>query len=146
MRRIITAGLAVIWTVIIFSFSIQSGEESGSLSFGITDFIHQYITLFYSNLSVETLHIIIRKSAHVIEYAILGYLYADVWNQYKIPYWLFPIAGLIISLLDEAIQLYSPNRGASLIDAILFDFSGYLISGIILLIVNKNKTNNLTSL
>ncbi len=146
MKKIITIGSAIIWTIIIFSFSIQNGEESGSLSLGITDYLHQYLILVLPNLSVETLHIIIRKSAHVIEYAILGYLYARVWNLIRIPYWIFPIAGLVISLLDETIQMYSVNRGPSLVDALFFDLSGFLLCGIITLIVLKNKLKNLTSL
>ena len=131
MKRIINLIFAILWTLHIFSFSLQTGESSGSLSLSITDYLYRYTILIFPNLSVDTLHIILRKSAHVIEYLILGCLYLKIWIDYRLFKWLFVIAGLAVALLDEGIQLFIIGRGPSLFDAIFFDFLGFLIGGVI---------------
>jgi VanZ family protein len=58
--------------------------------------------------------------------------------QFKINRYVIIIPGLIIALIDEGIQIISVDRGPSLIDALLFDFPGYLI-GIFIIVMFYKK-------
>ncbi|MBQ6814682.1 MAG: VanZ family protein [Lachnospiraceae bacterium] len=73
--------LTIIWMIVIFIFSAQSGDTSGNMSGGLTDFI---VSIIYSDFEefspetqieiLDTFHYIIRKGAHFTEFAILGLL------------------------------------------------------------------------
>ena len=142
MKKYVYLILAFAWTAIIFSFSVQSGEISSSLSSGLTAWIHHIIRNIIPNLSIDTLHIVIRKGAHAFEYMILGIIYALTGVEYKFRIWLFPLCGLLVALADELIQTLAIERGPSLIDALLFDFPGYIIGGLIILLLYRIKTKN----
>jgi len=76
---------------------------------------------------------IIKKTAHVGEYAILYFL---LWRAIK-KGWIIPLVlGLIYALSDEYHQSFVPGRTATLRDA-GFDLSGMLI----MLYALKNKWN-----
>lgn len=73
--------LTIVWMIVIFIFSGQSGEDSAGLSGGITEFVISVIYRDYDSYSQEkqmeiadTVHYIIRKGAHFTEYAVLGFL------------------------------------------------------------------------
>lgn len=73
--------LTIVWMIVIFIFSGQSGEDSAGLSGEITEFVISVVYSDYDSYSTEkqmeiadTVHYIIRKGAHFTEYAILGIL------------------------------------------------------------------------
>ncbi len=136
---LLLAALILSNMALIFFFSAESGEDSGSRSAGVTDTILKIICPDFDELSqdeqqsVETrVHHLVRKTAHFLEYAVLGFLAACLllWLKHfsvcKIhPWqaWVFPAAlGLLYAVSDEVHQIFS-HRGARVTD-VLIDFAG----------------------
>ena len=73
------------WMAVIFLFSAQDAEASSSLSSG---FLHRFILIFLPEQAtgneelVHTLGFLIRKAAHMTEYAILAILAFAQLRQY----------------------------------------------------------------
>lgn len=166
--------LTILWMIVIFIFSSQSGDTSANLSGGITEAIVSTIIPNYDSYSpdkqlhiLENTNFIIRKAAHFTEYAILGIFscltlltYACNKNiLYKtdnIKKIMFNIifASLIFSALyaisDEIHQGFSKNRSPAIAD-VLLDSSGALFgilpTTLFFYIVHiKNKLNNYTKI
>lgn len=75
----------------------------------------------------DWLDFILKKSAHVTEYAILYALLRfglEKTRFHKLPLFI----ALIYAFLDETHQLFVPGRGGTLRDAILFDTLGAFLS------------------
>ena len=74
-------------------------------------------------------HRIVRKLAHLVEYALLGAHLALspmlLPTSSRVSYPIAFLFGGVVALLDEGIQHFVPGRGASLSDA-LIDYVGYL--------------------
>ncbi|MGL6009792.1 MAG: VanZ family protein [Culicoidibacterales bacterium] len=82
--RTIGAGLLVVaWSAFIFSRSLQTGAESGSLSGEFVKIIIELFPQITSNFSIDQLQFFIRKLAHVSEYAILGFFLWVFWLHMK---------------------------------------------------------------
>jgi len=64
---------------------------------------------------VELIHAIIRKGAHVFEYAVLAML----WRRAVGSSWLALALSVITASLDEFHQSFEPGRGASIYDVLL---------------------------
>ena len=71
--------LTIVWMIVIFIFSSQTGDMSANLSGGITEAIVKFLVPDFKSFSPEKqleildiAHLIIRKGAHFTEYAILG--------------------------------------------------------------------------
>lgn len=119
-RRLI---IAILWTLVIFVFSLQNGEDSLSLSLV---FFNALASVFpqLSDPSIQAFTVTaIRKVAHFTEYFILGALYAKA--DPDTPLDLLEI-GLFIPFLDEGLQNFVDGRGSSLIDVVI-DLAGYCL-------------------
>ena len=85
--------------------------------------------------------ILVRKSAHFLEFALLGLLWGGLSRVKKLRApWLY---GLAVAITDEVIQYFVPGR-APLISDVALDYAGYLfgfflIVGIVALIRRKSK-------
>jgi len=121
--------LALLWTLLIFAFSMQSGDESVLTSNIIVDLLAIVFPSLKDPEHLMLVILIIRKTAHFTEYFILGYFYT---KAYKETSWdKILMVGWFIPILDEGIQLFTPGRSASPVD-ILIDMSGYLTALIVL--------------
>ena len=116
--------LSVLWIVVIFSFSFQSGDESGKLSGGIVAWV---AGLFFPEdfAHIELVHFLVRKAAHFTEYFILGVLLSLTvreakWKSVLLVPW---IMGTCVACCDETIQLFSDGRAGQITDVML-DSSG----------------------
>jgi VanZ family protein len=138
---ILLAVLILSTMAVIFFFSAESGEESGSRSAGVTDAI---LKITHPNLdslpreeqqSIEaSVHHLVRKTAHFLEYAFLAFLttclllwlkHFSVFRIRPWQVWVFPAAlGLLYAISDEVHQIFS-HRGARVTD-VLIDFAGTL--------------------
>lgn len=126
---------AIIWMVFIFVMSHTVGTVSSQQSNFIADIIIQYLKIDYSFLTF-----IIRKIAHMSEYAILLLLlYFGITKIYTYKYSLF--ISLFITFIyacsDEIHQLFIPGRSGQFTD-VLIDTSGALI--MLLIIYNYKLT------
>lgn len=127
--------------VMIFSFSSESREDSGDRSRAVTTAIARILNPSFDDMTdeeqtaaVERIHGVVRKTAHFLEYALLGFLSAGLllllrrfgWAKLPCLYlWLIPAAFcLLYATSDELHQLFV-DRGARVKDVIL-DFCGAL--------------------
>lgn len=124
---------SILLMVIIFSFSNQTGEQSGSLSSMIVLWIQ-------NNLHITIPEIFIRKTAHMCEYAVLCFTY--IYGFYKSGFSikqiiLFSIScSFLYACSDEIHQLFIGGRAGMFTD-VLIDTSGAIISTILYYIFYK---------
>ena len=138
---ILLAVLILSTMAVIFFFSAESGEESGSRSADVTDAILKITHPNLDSLSREeqqsieaSVHHLVRKTAHFLEYAFLAFLttclllwlkHFSVFRIRPRQVWVFPAAlGLLYAISDEVHQIFS-HRGARVTD-VLIDFAGTL--------------------
>ena len=139
----------IVWMIIIFIFSHQTGTISQNFSGGITEAVVKIIFKDFESLSyseqikiLETTNYAIRKGAHFTEYAILGmftiltlltyiYMAKARYEKYTIKRLLLSnsIYALLISALyaisDEIHQGFSADRSPAILD-VAIDSSGAL--------------------
>lgn len=134
----------IVWIIVIFSFSLQSGEESGELSGGIVAWI---VGLFFPEdfTHIELVHFLVRKAAHFTEYFILGVLLSLTireakWNRVLLAPW---VLGTLVASCDETIQLFSDGRAGQVTDVMLDSsgvFTGCMILTLIVLYLDRKRT------
>lgn len=136
---------------LIFGFSAQDGETSGSLSFQISLFLVRLLDpLLPSALSenvmierAEFIHLFVRKAAHMTEYFLLALslqLPLAFW-LYRLPFWKARIfigfsCTVFFAALDELHQIFVPGRSGNLTD-VCIDSAGALIASLCLLIFHS---------
>ena len=142
--RAFSALLLLGWMSLIFMFSAQTGDTSGNTSGSIVDVI---INMFYPKFNtlspakqldiIEFWQIIVRKTAHFTEYAILGVLCANALRTFKINTIVFWTASVSICVLyaisDEIHQYFVPDRACRILD-VCIDTAG-AVSGIAFFVV-----------
>ena len=119
---------AILMMYLIYSFSAQTGEVSGALSYKISYQIVEtknellsenksYDELAYSASSIE---LYVRKAAHMTEYCLLAIALSFPLYVYRIRgIWLILLAGIIcvgFAGLDEYHQSFVAGRGPSVRD------------------------------
>ena len=120
--------LSILWTCLIFGFSLQSGDDSIITSNIVLDLLAMILPALKDPAHLSLVVLIIRKTAHFTEYFILGYFYTKAYHETKRPEIVY--LGYFIPILDEGLQLFSPGRASSPVD-MLIDLSGYLIALVI---------------
>ena len=112
-RLLLVLNLAVIW-----GNSFLSGAESGQMSGGIMEFVMELLRI--PTDASDMVHLLIRKLAHLTEFACLSALiswHLRLVKEKKIHQILLAVLlAMAAALLDETIQLYTPDRGPSLVD------------------------------
>lgn len=136
----------IIWTAVIFSFSLQSGEVSGDLSGSVLEAILGFFMpgVLESPEKLELFHLILRKCAHFSEFMILGVLSTIAVKYMKVGY--KSIIGLgycvLIASLDETLQLFVSGRAGRVQD-VLIDSAGALVGVLVVIICFKITRGNL---
>lgn len=127
----VSGTLLVLLYIMIFSFSEQDGEQSGSLSQMISEKCAELINVLsgrhWSEAVVagwaEYFEHPIRKMAHFMEYACMGVLVYVLWSQWlrrgKRLYGLTVLWVFLSALGDEIHQLFVPGRYGSFADVLL---------------------------
>ncbi len=145
----------LIWMAVIFSFSAQPAEKSSSVSSPITQ---RVVEAVYPSFDIkpqedqaeliECWTTIIRKSAHFIEYALLGVLlYGAIGSisqeKKKSGLRSQTVIGLLIgagyAATDELHQLFVPGRSGQFSDVVLDSFGvafGILLTCLVQLLIN----------
>lgn len=133
--------LSLIWMAVIFYFSSQNGDASGECS------------MFF----VELLHIpewIIRKGAHMAEYAVLAGLLFGFFRTFPAGQWKVGLAAWLVSAgyaaTDEFHQMFSGGRTASVRDVCIDAVGAFLGLAVVFAVkylagkikrFDKNKTD-----
>ena len=150
--RILYAAASLLIMLAAFMFSAQSGDSSGETSMNITENVSQHF--FIDDIGRDALEIleqIIRKLAHFIEFAALGFFVFAFMNTFEIKRKKAIIISLVFSsiyaLSDEIHQYFVPERACRLTDVLLDSFGA--LCGIFLFIALfeliqkiKNRHNN----
>ena len=140
-RRVLLCKILLILNLsVIWGNSLLSGAESGQMSGGIVAFVMELLRIPVDYQDV--LHLVIRKLAHVTEFACLSMLigwYLAMGETKKCYRMLLPVLlAMAAALVDETIQLYTPDRGPSLTD-VWIDTLGAAIGVMLLELVYRVK-------
>ncbi|HKE57316.1 MAG TPA: VanZ family protein [Pyrinomonadaceae bacterium] len=136
----------LLWLVFI---SLASSDEFSASN--TSRFIGPLVLWLFPNTSAETLaaiHFLVRKLAHLSEYALLGVLAARAFSgsthvTLRQHWFLVSLALIVIyALLDEFHQSFVPSRTASLTDS-LIDITGGLTA---LLVMRWRRAREQSSL
>lgn len=141
-KRYIWIFACIIFTWFIFGRSLQDAADSSAESSVLAEIYSRIYEFIFSEIPENPVGVV-RKFAHVAEYAIHGMLLCGVFSTFKggvkgnISNIMF--FGLLTACTDEFVQLSSQGR-AGLVTDIFIDFSGTL-SGIIIIFIfcNLNK-------
>lgn len=128
---------ALIWMIFIFIMSHTNGNDSSNQSNFIAEIVLRFI-----DIDVETLTFLIRKAAHMSEYAILLLLiYYGLSNTitYKYNLLISLATTFIYACSDEFHQLFIPGRSGQFKD-VLIDTSGGLIMLLIIYLWQRKKS------
>lgn len=140
MKKYINYKLIFVITimVIIFIFSHDSGSTSTIKSNILVD---GFYNIFNFNINRRLLTKIIRKSAHISLYALLGFSVSNYLIDFNKKIYINSILFILIySISDEVHQLFIPNRSGSIID-ILIDLIGGIIGIILWRIYEEKRTS-----
>ena len=119
---------AILMMYVIYSFSAQTGEVSGQLSYKISyKIVETKNHLLNENkssaelaVSADTIHFYVRKAGHMTEYFLLAVAISFPLYVYGVRgIWLVILAGIIcvgFAGLDEYHQSFVADRGPSLRD------------------------------
>ena len=151
--------LLLSWMAFIFYMSAQTADESAESSGRIVNLIIRIVEPDFDKLSPEEQKVIdynvqfwVRKTAHFVEYVVLGFLMYLVAQAYSLKRWLvFWVSWLLAALYavsDELHQMFVGGRAAQIRD-VCIDSLGALtgvilctVSVIIVLKIMNKKANN----
>ena len=129
--------------VYIFRNSLQTGAESSLRSQAVMHAVNE--TLDKVNMGPLSEHTI-RKLAHFLEFTMEGFLLMlclRVYTAHFVRHMSWPLlGGMTTALMDETIQLHSPNRTSSVVD-VWIDMSGVvagLLFALIILLIVRGVT------
>lgn len=114
LKRLILLVLIIIWAILIFGLSGQSGTESSGLS-------RKIVAIFTSNEEIiDVVEPYIRKVAHFSEYGLGGILFTLLlatykWTDRKIMF-IAILLGIWYASMDEIHQLMVEGRNGSILD------------------------------
>ncbi len=139
--QIVLPCLCAAWLAFIFSNSLRTGTQSSAQSSKIVALVQRVVGWVFPdgwvvNATGEDylrLHNFIRKTAHFVEYAVLGGLLFGCYAVYtrRVKWSFLPLVGVVfVPFLDELLQTQISGRAGMLAD-VLLDISGGLV-GLIL--------------
>ena len=149
IKRIILTTLLVIWMIVIFMFSNETGEASKTRSDNVakttvnivTKVTNKKVTKEEKKKMFKNTKVIVRKVAHFTLYFILGILVYVTLNSYGISknILIYSIGFcLIYAITDEVHQIFTADRSFQIFD-IALDTSSATISNLIIYFIRKNK-------
>lgn len=121
MKKRIAWALCALWMGVIFLMSALPGDVSGAQSGRLTALLQQLLSLLsFGKLTVhaDTLHLLVRKGAHMAEYSILCILYARALrlSGAKHPILYAVALSACYAASDEFHQGFVADRGPSVVD------------------------------
>ena len=132
-RVIFTAAL-IACVAFIFRNSLETGAASSVRSQQVMQAVNHLLARV--NLGPVSEHLI-RKMAHFTEFALEGFLLMlciRVYTKHFVRHMSWPLlGGMTTALMDETIQLHSPNRSSSVVD-VWIDMSG-VVAGLLVALV-----------
>ena len=141
-RVVFTAAL-IACIMFIFRNSLENGAQSSARSQAVMQLVNSALAKVHLGPVSEHL---IRKLAHFSEFALEGFLLMlciRVYTKHFVRHMSWPLlGGMTTALMDETIQLRSPNRTSSVVD-VWIDMSGVvagLLFALIILLIVRGVT------
>lgn len=140
--------LALVWMIVIFAFSAQTSEESSVVSEGLSyRMVSTTGRLLKLNIDEEKIHEIadaiehvVRKAAHMTEYAILAillYVWINRWLISRVRrVCLAAVLAILYACSDEIHQLFVAGRSGRVSD-VLIDSAGAVLGLALFLFIRK---------
>ena len=154
IKKYISLMLLFLWMYFIFYMSSKTASESSDISSGICYRLCRIFVKGFDELSLaertamaSSISYLVRKTAHFIEYSILGVLSVFAARQFLAAnHYIWSAAfSLLYAVSDEVHQLYVPGRSGQIND-VLLDFTGItaglFISWLAVSYVSKRKTRH----
>ena len=123
MKKAFAWLLCLIWMGVIFLMSSMPGDVSGGQSGLIVDLLLGMIRLFFGQeaaaaISIDTVGLLVRKAAHMTEYAVLFLLYrrALALSGVRRPGITALVMSACYAATDEWHQSFVADRGPSPVD------------------------------
>ncbi|MBQ8382295.1 MAG: VanZ family protein [Clostridia bacterium] len=154
-KRIILLLLTLGWMLTIFLFSAKPASESMQQSDGIVERLVRIFVPDFDSLSAEqqdsithTLSMVVRKGAHMAEYAVLAillYALLSSWNASGRAFLCIVYAwggATLYAVTDELHQRFVPGRSGKPIDVLIDSvgaLAGVAIAVGVLFLVNRRK-------
>ena len=139
--------LCIIWMLVIFWFSAQVADDSQEMS---DFFVHLLDAVFSLDIMRNEIirdmtSFLVRKAAHMSEYAVLAILFGLTIREYKKEPWLLLAlaATAAYSATDEFHQLFVPGRSGQLKDVLIDTAGGALGLGLLALILYLKRTRKM---
>ena len=128
--------LSIAWAAVIFSFSAQNAEKSSETSSRVVDIVVEHFVPKYKKMPPQKQYTVrqmvtlyVRKSAHMMEYFLLGILLSNWFSVFIRTQWLWRMAafgsGSLFAASDEFHQNFSAGRSPQAMD-VLIDASGVM--------------------
>ena len=129
MSRLATWLPPVAWTAAVLSFS--SATFSADNTSSIVGPLLAWLLPWLAPSTIETLHGLLRKSAHVTEFAVLAALWLRAFTRSgavraEWAAWLTVLIGVTVASADEVHQAFLPSRTSSARD-VMIDTAGVLL-------------------
>ena len=139
-RRYAAWALCALWMAVIFAMSAMTGMASGETSGTLARIIAALISLFSGTADALELEFIIRKGAHLTEFAVLFVLYCRALrlSGAKKAGPLALVMTIAYAATDELHQYFVPGRAASPVD-VMIDACGALAAWGMLTVFEKIK-------
>lgn len=144
--RIMFTVATILWMLLIFSFSMEPGNESTETSSGVTRFVARiFISDFETWPEKEQQELLsrwsypVRKFGHLTEYAVLGFFaygtfYSYGFKRKKCFLLAFSVA-ILYACSDEIHQYFIPGRDGKALD-VCIDSIGSLIGILLFMLCN----------
>ena len=122
MKKIIYTILLIIWLIIIFYLSNQTGSISSSESTKLVSYV------LVDQEIINILHNPLREAMHFVEYFILGFLLYNTLTLYKVKkaFIYSIIFSFIYIISDEIHQIFIPGRAFEMLDIILDSLGSFI--------------------
>ena len=131
--------LTILWMIFIFVMSHTPGNDSSKQSNFIVNIIVQILPI-----TRNTLSFIVRKCAHMTEYAILAFLIYKTIVHIEKPYIISFIFTFLYDCTYEFHQLFIAGRAGQIRD-VCIDSTGALIMLLIIYFILKRKDKKIGS-
>lgn len=139
--------------VLIFWFSSQNGTASGEMSHGVMELLDPLVEPLYGHLPalqqkvfLDSFHTLIRKTAHVSIYFLLGLSASFAFGNYSLSPARKRTASLLLSFLyacsDELHQGFVAGRGPAVTDVLIDTAGAALAIGLVWGIGKLKKRKN----
>jgi len=136
-NRLLRWALVLLWMAVIFWASAQGATASSSLSGSLIEKIAAIVNPNFNQMNpmeqaaiVEQFQYIVRKTAHLSEYAVLGLLISLALDAYSIArskkFCMTLGISVLYAISDEIHQYFVPGRSAQFSD-VAIDFCGAML-------------------